>query len=77
MTWWILLGGFVLGLVLLVLAGLPVLGRLAGLRRAMVQVRRRAVQMQGLQASLAALQERLAETAARTSEITVRDRRSR
>jgi hypothetical protein len=77
MTWWILLGGAVLGLVLLVLAGLSVLGRLAGLRRAMVRAQRRAAQLQGLQASLAALQERLAQTAGRTSEITVRDRHSR
>ena len=77
MVWLILLGGVVVGLVLLVLVGLSVLGRLARLRQAMVRAQRRAAQLQGLQASMAALQERLAEAAGRTSEITVRDPRPR
>ena len=76
MVWLILLGGVVVGLVLLVSAGLAVLGRLTKLRQAMVRAQRRAAQLQGLQASVAQLQVRLAETAGRTAEITVRDRRS-
>jgi hypothetical protein len=77
MVWLILLGGVVVGVVLLVLAGLAVLGRLARLRQAMVRAHRRAAQLQGLQESVAALQARLAEAAGQASEVTVRDRRSR
>jgi hypothetical protein len=67
MIWWISLGGVGLGLVLLVLVVLPVLRRLAGLRRAMVRAQQRAAQVQGLQASVEALQERLAEVAERAA----------
>jgi hypothetical protein len=74
MWWWISLGAVGFGLVLLLLAVLPVLRRLAGLRRATARARRRAAELQGLQASVEALQERLVEVAGRTGEITVRDR---
>jgi outer membrane murein-binding lipoprotein Lpp len=67
MIWWISLGGVGLGLVLLVLVVLPVLRRLAGLRRAMIRAEQRAAQVQGLQASVEALQERLAEVAERAA----------
>jgi hypothetical protein len=76
MMWWIALGAVGFGLVLLVLAALPVLRRLGGLRRAMARAQRRAVELQGTRASVEALQERLAEVAARTGEITVRNGRS-
>jgi|GEM_PF-5822338 len=76
MIWWIALGAVGFGLVLLVLVALPVLRRLAGLRRAMARAQRRTVELQGMRASVEALQEHLAEVAARTGEITVRNGRS-
>lgn len=76
MMWWIALGAVGFGLVLLVLVALPVLRRLAGLRRAMARAQRRTVELQGMRASVEALQEHLAEVAARTGEITVRNGRS-
>jgi hypothetical protein len=76
MIWWIALGAVGFGLVLLVLVAMPVLRRLAGLRRAMARAQRRTVELQGMRASVEALQEHLAEVAARTGEITVRNGRS-
>ena len=73
MIWWIALGAVGFGLVLLVLVALPLLRRLAGLRRAMARAQRRTVELQGMRASVEALQEHLAEVAARTGEITVRN----
>jgi hypothetical protein len=77
MTWWIALGAVGFGLVLLVLAVLSVLRRLAGLGRATRRVRWRAAQLQELQSSADALRERLAEVAARTGEMTFRNDRAR
>ncbi|HEY2670067.1 MAG TPA: hypothetical protein VGJ07_06785 [Rugosimonospora sp.] len=61
MIWWIVAALVVLGVVLLVLAVLPVLRRLAGLKRAMMKIRQRAVDAQALEAAAGALQARLAE----------------
>lgn len=61
MIWWIVAALVVLGVVLLVLAVLPVLRRLAGLKRAMMKIRQRAVDAQALEAAADALQTRLAE----------------
>jgi hypothetical protein len=67
MIWWIVAGGFVFGLVLLVLAVLPVLRRLSGLKRAVLRAQQRAAQAQRLQASVEQLQQRVAEVAARAA----------
>jgi type VI protein secretion system component VasK len=69
MIWWIVAGALVLGLGLLVLLVLPVLRRLAGLRRAMARAQQRAAQAQGLQDSVEQLQERLAEVAVRAAAV--------
>jgi biopolymer transport protein ExbB/TolQ len=61
MIWWIVAALVVLGVVLLVLAVLPVLRRLAGLKRAMMKIRQRAVDAQALEAAADSLQTRLAE----------------
>jgi heme exporter protein D len=61
MIWWIALAIAGFGLVLLVLVMLPVLRRLAILRRAAERAQRGAADTQQLQASVEALQGRLAE----------------
>ncbi|GIH13946.1 hypothetical protein Raf01_21180 [Rugosimonospora africana] len=65
MVWWVVAALVALGVVLLVLVVLPVLRRLAGLRRAMVKVRQRAVDAQKLRGATDALQARLVEVSAR------------
>ena len=67
MIWWTVAGVFVFGLVLLLLAVLPVLRRLTGLQRAMARAQQRAAQAQRLQASVEQLQERVAEVAVRAA----------
>jgi len=69
MIWWIVAGVLVFGLVCLVLSVLPVLRRLAGLRRAMRRAQQRTAQAQRLQASVEQLQERVAEIAVRAAAV--------
>jgi len=57
--WWILLGGFVLGVIVLVLAALPLVGRLSTLRRALRRLQLRAEEAQALQVNAEELQQRL------------------
>jgi membrane protein insertase Oxa1/YidC/SpoIIIJ len=59
-VWWILLGGFVLGVLLLALVVRPVLVRLPALLRALRGLERRALEAQSLQPGVEELQERLA-----------------
>jgi uncharacterized membrane protein YccC len=71
-----LLGGFVLGLLILALAVLPLVRRLPALRRALAGLARRAAQAEAMQAGAEELNERLmalAEQAERLQE----SRRSR
>jgi hypothetical protein len=67
--WWGVAAVVGLGLVLLVLVGLAVLQRLAGLRRAMGRAQQRAAQAQGLRGAVEELQERLAEVAERAAAV--------
>lgn len=60
MVTWLVLGGFLLGLVLLVLVVLLVLGRLGALARAAARAQAQLAQAQTLRMSIAYLQERLA-----------------
>lgn len=59
MVWWILLGGFVAGLVLLALAAAPVLRRVRPLARALRRLQLRAEEAQALAARAEELQEHL------------------
>lgn len=59
MIWWILLGGLVVGIIVLVLAVWPVLARLPALRRALDQLQRRAEEAEALQSRMESLQEHL------------------
>jgi hypothetical protein len=62
---WIVLGVLVLSVVILIVATVPVVRRLSGLRGAVAALRRRQVEALTLQQSLAQLRERLDTMAAR------------
>jgi Na+-transporting methylmalonyl-CoA/oxaloacetate decarboxylase gamma subunit len=76
MTWLIALGIVGLGLVILVLAVLPVLRRLRGLERAMGKARASQEQAETVQLSLAHLQERMAALQEKADAVTGRLPRS-
>ncbi len=62
MIWWIVLGIWVLAVLVLVGSAVPLLRRLAGLRRAQQRLEKRTAEMQRrLEPALAALQQRTVE----------------
>jgi type VI protein secretion system component VasK len=65
-VWWILLGGFVLGVLLLAVVVRPVLTRLPALERALRGLERRAREAQDLRPGAEELQGRLAALQERT-----------
>jgi TolA-binding protein len=56
---WIVIAAVVLGLIILVAVALPVVGRLSGLRRAMVRLQRRQEEATKLQAGAQTLEQTL------------------
>jgi membrane protein implicated in regulation of membrane protease activity len=60
MIWWLALGLVLLGLVILVLAVLPVLRRLAALERAMRRAQSRQAEVAVVQQAMAEVQQRVA-----------------
>lgn len=59
MVWWILAGGFLIGLALLALVARAVYARLGPLQRALGRLQAKAAEAQALQDNLAQLQERM------------------
>jgi hypothetical protein len=71
-TWWIVAGVVVLGVLLLAAVVAAVLGRLRPLERAVRRLMLRAEQAQGLQAKIETVQARSLELQARVEEATAR-----
>lgn len=69
MIWWVLLGGFVLGLLILALAVWPLVRRLPALRRALAGLAGRAAQAEAMQAGVEELNERLMVLAERAERL--------
>jgi hypothetical protein len=62
---WVWIAVVVIALVILIAAAVPLLGRLGGLRRAVVKVRRRQAEAVALQEKLLVLQETVARVEAK------------